>query len=273
MKTLTLLIGCLGSLVGVVTAAPIDDAKAALADFLEQPSYTWVNTGLTRGMPESGSDTELAAQGQHERFGDTKIHFTRGPHIPRDQWSLGRVWLGFTDEQNYWGQRWAYETPEGWKALRALPSPNGSPISPAPPSRPGAINIPLGRIGTGFTVRYTGVRRPDHEIAIVLKHLDRAEALGSGHYRAELSPECVEELIVPPPPPHPIPFRMSARNGQGTIEFWAPKGILTRYTISMEATVSPGQGQPRRFALHRELKDVGTTKIDIPPEAERLLRR
>lgn len=281
MKTLGFPASGLASLflLSSLVAAPLDDAKAVLADFLEQPSYTWVNTGLTRGMPESGSETELAVDGQHERSGDTKIHFARGPHISRDQGTLGRVLLGFTDEQNFWGQRWAFETPEGWKALRELPLPFGPPMPPARPARPGSISIPIGRIGTGtsFTIRYLGIRRPDHEIAIVLQHLDRAEALGSGHYRAELSPECVETLIVPPPSPFRIPAlipaRMSARDGQGTIEFWAQKGILTRYTISMEATVSTHQNQRRQYALHRELKDVGTTKIEIPPEAERLIRR
>lgn len=237
------------------SAAPADDAKAILADFLAQPSYTWTTVTAVHGIPDpSRDDVDPTAGGEHERDGYTKIHFLRGPHIPFDEWPLGQTWLGFTKQQGHWVENWALETPQGYRHLRDLPK-----LVP---------NLP-----TSNTTRRLNVRRPDHEIAAVVDQLEVVRALGNGGYQAELTFEGAAALALQARKPS-FNGKGKATSARGSLKLETKDGVLVSYHLAVDATVRfDSEIVNVRIATTRALGDFGTTKVDVPKPVERILGR
>lgn len=260
-------LACLLGLLSASTllAAPIDEARIILADFLAQPSYTWATATPTRGIPETGDEVEEVALGEHERSGYSKIRFHRAPHLAPSLAPAGQAWIGFTDEQGFWGSRWVFDTPEGWKTLGELPRPA---TGPARPSR-GGLSV---RVGAAW--RTIGVSRPDHEIALVLEHLEHVEVVSPGIYRATIAPAGVAALVAPARPRSPLRLAESVRGARGSIEFRASRGVLADYRLELQADVTTmGQTRHVKRIQPRILKNVGTTQVDVPPDVEKMIRR
>jgi hypothetical protein len=61
-------------------------------------------------------------------------------------------------------------------------------------------------------------------------------------------------------------------NPKGSVKFWITDGLLTKYEFNLQGTVSFNGND---FDVNRtttvEIKDVGSTKIAIPPEAQKKL--
>lgn len=64
----------------------------------------------------------------------------------------------------------------------------------------------------------------------------------------------------------------SVSNAQGSVKFWLKDGALVKYEFKVKGTVKFGDNS---FESDRttmvEIKDVGTTKLDVPEEAKRKL--
>lgn len=275
MKIAFLARGCALALLAapLLFSAPIDDVKAILQDFLDQPNYTW-GADWSRGMPEQGGGTmgqEIA--GQHEKGGYTKMEFVVGPHIPSGTYP-GKTWTGIVDKSDYWSGRWVFETPHGWKKLTSLPLPVGA-SGPPSRTRPGSIGIQKTITAPLFSVRAFGAWRPDQEVSILLESLAGVERKTDGSYEIVLTPEGAIKLgWVPKMPPVPLFSRLE--NASGGVKLQAREGSLVRYELDVEGTLTmPVMGTSRAFTTRRvrELKDLGTTVIEIPAEAEKLLTR
>ena len=68
-----------------------------------------------------------------------------------------------------------------------------------------------------------------------------------------------------PPPP---------KNAKGSVRFWLKDGALSKYESHVQGTMSFGQdGEDREIEVTRtvEIQDVGTTKLDAPSEAIKVL--
>ena len=68
-----------------------------------------------------------------------------------------------------------------------------------------------------------------------------------------------------PPPP---------KNAKGSVRFWLKDGALSKYESNVKGTMAFGQdGEDRDFEITRtiEIQDVGTTKVDAPAEAIKVL--
>jgi hypothetical protein len=267
--------GLCASLCPILTrAAPADDLKKALQDFLDQPNYTW-GTSNSRGMPEDNNgNSNEPDEGQHEKGGFTKAWFPRGPHIPRDAWPAVPPRLGFTDDEGFWSQRWLFETPDGWKLLSQLPVPGLA--RPATgirgPSRTSTGGISLGSASVGglLVVRWFGFLRPDHEIAIIIQHLDQAEELSIGKYRLELPPAGAVALVNPRKPwsSSRMPYAVDPKV---VAEFTVRDGVLVNYEFSVEAVSIVHT--PISYKKTRTLLHLGTTQIDVPDEVRRRFER
>ena len=61
-------------------------------------------------------------------------------------------------------------------------------------------------------------------------------------------------------------------NPKGTITFWITDGKLTKYQYHVTGTVSfNGNDRDVDRTTTTEIKDVGTTKIEVPDEAKKKL--
>jgi len=102
------------------------------------------------------------------------------------------------------------------------------------------------------------------ELASNTKSLKEEEGVFSG----ELKENIVKELLL---------FGVRRREGEeqpktsdakGDIKFWLKEGALTKYEIKVQGKVTVGD---RENEINRtttvQIKDAGTTKIDVPPEA------
>jgi hypothetical protein len=57
-----------------------------------------------------------------------------------------------------------------------------------------------------------------------------------------------------------------------TARFWAHDGVLTRYELQAEGTVSrQGVDEVMRRTISVDFSDVGTTKVEVPDEAKKKL--
>ena len=58
-------------------------------------------------------------------------------------------------------------------------------------------------------------------------------------------------------------------DAKGSVKFWIKEGALTKYEINVQGKVTAGD---RTFDINRtmtvEIKDVGSTKLDVPHEAK-----
>jgi len=61
-------------------------------------------------------------------------------------------------------------------------------------------------------------------------------------------------------------------DAKGSVKFWVKDGALTKYEINVQGKVAAGE---RTFDINRtmtvEIKDVGSTKLEVPAEAKQKL--
>jgi hypothetical protein len=258
------------------SAEPAELVRAALQDFLDQPSYTW-GVANTRGMPEeNGEDIELAMDGQHEKGGYTFINFRRGPHIPPDAMPVRKGWPGFMDREGAASSRWVFWTPEGWQSLRELPLAPGHGPRPRPRSSssgPGkSITLSSPSIGLSVSSRELVVRRPDHEIAIVLANLDEVSLERPDHFTATLTSAGATQLLSRPGRAMVLSSAVIVRNATARVSLRVRDGQLVSYELACDGIMAVlGRRVPRSFVLIRNLRDLGTTEIKVPPEVRLML--
>jgi hypothetical protein len=61
-------------------------------------------------------------------------------------------------------------------------------------------------------------------------------------------------------------------NAKGTVKFWLKEGVISKYEYKVKGTVtSNGNDREVDRATTVEIKDVGTTKVDVPAEAKKKL--
>jgi hypothetical protein len=61
-------------------------------------------------------------------------------------------------------------------------------------------------------------------------------------------------------------------NAKGSVKFWLKDGVISKYEYKVKGTVtSNGNDREVDRATTVEIKDVGTTKVDVPAEAKKKL--
>ena len=63
---------------------------------------------------------------------------------------------------------------------------------------------------------------------------------------------------------------MLVTNAKGTAKFWTKDGQLAKYEYNVKGTVAGRDGQERDVdrTTTVEIKDVGSTKVEVPAEAK-----
>ncbi len=248
-----------------------DQVKAAVQKLADSPNYSWT---VTVSSGEKSRFTPGPVEGRTEKGGCT-------------QWKMNfgdRCAEAFTK-----GDRVAVKIGDGWvkpEDHRPAPLPAGDARPPQPP--PGDASLPPhARDGqhrkesrprgskTGFFARQLQSMKTPGELAADLTgKITRFTAAGTT-VTGELSTEAAKELLTfghrrdnngdGHGPPKPV-------NPRGSVTFSLKDGQLQKFELRLAATMNFNGSD---LSLDRitvfEIKEVGTTRLEIPEQAKPLL--
>jgi hypothetical protein len=235
--------------VSIAFAAPADDVSAAAKKLADAANYSWTTTianadgggggGGFGGGPSSGKTVK----------GGVTITTRTGPN-------------GETQNIRQ-GDKMVMQNQEGaWVTQEELMAQFGGGQGGAP----GGGGRGGGRGGFGFGG--AGAVNPAEDVMALVGQAKDFKA-ADGAIVGTLTPEGVAPRLggrggrrggeAPPPP----------TNASGSVKFWLKDGVVAKYEIHVKGTV---QGRGGEMQVDRttttEIKDVGTTKVDIPAAAK-----
>jgi len=232
----TLIVTCMATAFAAsLGAAPADDVKTAAKKLADKPNYAWTSKSEMPGSQFTPPTTE----GKTEKAGYTVVTVKRDDNVTVAVLK---------------GDKGVVKTDEGWKTADELGQPGG------------------GRGGMmGRMLLNTKPPADDVESLVgKVKDLKVADGAISG----DLTEKGAQELLrfrrpragqdAPPPP----------KNAKGSVKFWLKDGVLAKYETKVQGTVTFGQDQQERDIDRTttvEIKDVGTTKVEVPEDAKKKL--
>jgi len=202
-------------------------AKAS-KQLAEKANYSWVSSTVEG----DGSPGKLSAiQGKAEKGSLTYLSFAVG---------------GIPVEVCMKGEKGSAKALEGWQTFDEIAQTSGT---------------------ADAVIRFLRTyKAPAPESAQLIKGMKSIKE-EEGAFTGDLSEEAVKGFLL---------LGTRRREGQepktsdakGSIKFWIKDGALTKYEIKVQGKVSAGD---RESNINRtttiEIKDVGTTKVEVPPEA------
>lgn len=217
----------------IASADPKDDVQAAAKKLAGSDNYSWTQT-VEGGFGASG-------KGMTQSDGLTYVSMTF-----RDN----------TMEMYFQGEKGAVKTEDGWQSLSDAGQDNGGGFNPA-------------RMASFMARNFKGPADQAQTLANQTANLK----VEDGVYSGDLTDEGAQSLL-----------RFGRRGGRGgngngngpqvsnakgTVKFWVNDGVLSKIQYHVTGTVSFG-GNDRDVdrTATIEIKDVGTTKIDVPAEAK-----
>ena len=233
-----LLIGLIGVMTATLTAAESGAKEkiiAAAKKLGDSANYSWTTTP----KDETGSSGRNIGpiEGKTVKDGFTYMVLMPG---------------GISIEVFLKGDKGAAKTLEGWQSFSEIEQAGG-----------GAAQIAK-RIRQFKTPAVEAV-----DLVGAVKELKEAD----GAFAGELSEEKIKELIL---------LATRRREGQtppdmkgikGSAKFWLKEGALTKYEFNVQGKVTAGE---RELDINQtiavEVKDVGSTKIEMPDEAKAALK-
>lgn len=225
----------------VASAAPKDDVADAAQKLSDAKNYSWKSTTERGGGGGGGGNFRVGpTEGKTEKGGATLITMSFNDN---------------TIEAVRQGEKGAVKTQDGWQSFEELRQ-----------NAQGGGGQGRGFFGMGFRNQ----RNPAEEAQDLVKKSKELKKSGDA-YEAELTDEGVKELLsfggrrggnadnAPPPP----------TNTSGTAKFWVKEGQLAKYEYHVKGTRSfNGQDREIDRTTTVEIKDVGSTKVEIPAEAK-----
>jgi hypothetical protein len=236
-----LIFSSLAALVAVVAhAAPADDVSAAAKKLADAPNYAWTRTQEVANSQFNFGPSEGATE--KDGFTVTKASFNGNDIVTARK----------GDQRVTKGQDGNWLTPE---ELRAQFQGGGG----------GNGGGGRGGRGGGFG---GGQQNPAEELAALVGQTKDLKAT-DGIITGTLSEEAVAPRLslgggrggqTPPAP----------KNASGTAKFWLKDGAITKYQTHVKGTVAGRDGDMERdVTVTIELKNVGSTKVDVPAEAKK----
>ena len=215
-------------------SSPKDDVKAAATALGDQANYSW-HTSVE--SPNGGGRFNAPTDGKTEKGGYTMLSMTRGDN---------------TIEAVLKGTNGAIKTPDnGWQSLAEATQDNGGGFNPA---------TFLVRLGQNF-------KSPADQAASLAGQAKDLTA-GTNGISGDLTEEGAKQLLL---------FRRggnsSVSDAKGSITFWLADGKLTKYQTHVTGTVSfNGNDRDVDRTTTTEIKDVGSTKVEVPDDAKKKLQ-
>jgi hypothetical protein len=230
-----ILINAMALLAGTLWAADSEDVKAAAKKLAEQSNYSWKTTVV---VPEGSQFRPGPTEGKTQKDGVTWLSITFGDN---------------TTEAVVKGDKGAAKIEGEWQSLAEL----------AEGGQPGP--------GTFMAARLRNLRTPAVEAEDMAGNTKELKKDGEA-YSGELTEEGAKDLLRfrgrraggdgPPPP----------KNAKGSVKFWVKDGQLAKYEYKVSGTVTfNGEDRDVERTTTVDIKDVGTTKIEVPAEAKKKL--
>jgi hypothetical protein len=215
----------------LIAAEPRQALLTAAKNLADKPNFSWK---LTVEGPTERTGT---IDGKAEKDGPIFLSLARG-----DQ--------GFDGVLK--GGKGAIKTEEGWKSLTEVAQESG---------RSGPAQF-VAQLLQNF-------KTPPDEVADVASKTKEL-AFADGVYTGTLTEEAAKELLMYRTRPGPNGPQLSSV--QGSAKFWLKDGVLSKYEFTLRGTVS-SNGNERELNRTQitEIKDIGTTKVNIPEEAAKKL--
>jgi hypothetical protein len=229
----------------VALAAPKDEVSDAAKKLSDAQNYSWKSTTEMAGG--QGGRFGGPTEGKTEKGGFTVITMTRGDN---------------TFEVVRKGDKGAVKTQEGWQSFDELQQNAGQGQGQG-----------RGRGMMGRMLR--GMRLPAEEATNLASKTKELKKDGDA-YTAELTEEGAKELMsfrggrggnnaggqgnfTPPEP----------TNAKGTARFWLKDGQLSKYEYNVKGQMSfNGNDIDIDRTTTVEIKDVGSTKVEVPADAK-----
>lgn len=234
LLTATVLLGSAGTLADVA-----EDVKGAARKLADAANYSWTATTEIEG----GQWTPAPVKGRAIKGGATVITSERD---------------GSTTTAVLQGTQGVVSTDEGWKTAEELGSAAG------------------GGGGNRGGMRAAALLRNPLPAASVTQLAEKSKDLKAGEegvISGELSDEGAKEFArmgrggrpggqTPPEP----------RNAKGSVQFWLKEGQVQKVRLKVSATMTVnGEDRDRVRTTTWEIRDVGTTTVEVPAEAKKRL--
>lgn len=216
-------------------ADPKADVKAAAGKLADAPNYTWVTT---TEMPGS-QYTPGKITGKAEKGGYAVVSQERD---------------GNTTMAVMKGDKGVVKTDDGWKTaeeLRAAAQGGG---------------------GGGGGMRGAMLLRSRPLADEAGKMVDRVKELkeADGALSGDLTEEGAKELVAFGR--RPGGQGPEAKNAKGSVKFWLKDGQLSKVQVKVSGTMSRnGEDREVNRTSTYEIKDIGTTKVEVPEDAKKKL--
>lgn len=223
----------------VAVAAPKDEVADAARKLADAQNYSWTSKTERAGGGGGGGFGGGPVEGKTQKGGPTHLSMQM-----RDN----------TLEAVKQGDKGAVKTQEGWQSFEEVQQA-------AEGQGP----------GRGFIVmRVRNIKAPAEEAQDLASKAKELKKSGDA-YESELTEEGAKELMTfrggrggnanfTPPEP---------TGAKGSVKFWVKDGQLAKYEYRVQGSIS-FQGQDREIdrTTTVEVKDVGSTKVEVPAEAK-----
>jgi hypothetical protein len=275
-------------LAAVARGGPAESAIMAAMRLSDQPNYSWVATVLDDARTYD-------IHGKTNRDGYSRVKM---PMINSVRRRLGRSVMDTDIEAIFKGnQRCVLHTDEGWKKVDELPwyteeePPDFGGVRTSPRGGKPSMGIPAGtHIPSSSSIgahrgssrrgsddeepRYSnlqlGITHPHEDLGVIVSsHQDWVvDADGVSGTLTDLGAQL---LLV-----RDGQKEIEPRRAAGTFKLWIRDGMVVKYTVKLEGVLSVQTKMGRRNVevhqtVNTTLKDIGTTRFEVPDEARRKL--
>jgi hypothetical protein len=228
-----LTIGIIGLLAQTLTAAdatPKEKMANAAKQLAEKPNYSWT-TVMKEGDGSSGRVGPIG--GKAAQGGVTFLSFEIG---------------GIPVEVYMKGEKGAAKALEGWQTFDEVAQAGGT----------AAAVVRFLRAYKAPSVESAGLSEK-------VKEVKEADGVLSG----ELSEDAVKDLLARGARRREGQEPPKIENPKGSLKLWVQNGVLSKYEVNIQGKVTAGD---REMDVNRtttvEIKDAGTTKLEVPAEAK-----
>jgi len=227
-----------------------EDVKNAAKKLAEQ-GYSWTSTPKNEGGGGGGG-------------GRTRQAGPVDGKIDKDGWTLLSTKSGDTAiEAAVKGAKSAVKTADGWKGADEFGQGGGG-------GGGGGQRDPA----AGFARGLRNFKSPADQATGIVDKVGELKKGEDGSYSGDLTEEGAKELLsggggggnrAP-----------TVTEPKGSVKIWVKDGVLSKYEFKLTGKMSfGGGGQAREVEVNRtttvELKEIGSTKVEIPEEAKKKL--
>jgi hypothetical protein len=111
--------------------------------------------------------------------------------------------------------------------------------------------------------RLRSFKAPGPEVVQLLDKITDVKKNSDGTYEGKLTTEAVQQVLA---------FRSNqatVKESKGLAKFWVKDGMLSKYELNIDAQVEfQGESRPVNRTTTVEIKDIGSTKLDVPADAK-----